>query len=72
MHSTGKLGACVCICVQLIPFHYRFILVDIGDAGRQSDGGILANSAFGEALEAGALYIPPPSPIGTSTNFPYV
>lgn len=41
----------------------RFILVDIGDAGRHSDGGILSNSPFGQALETGALSIPDPSPL---------
>ena len=38
----------------------RFILVDIGEVGRHSDGGVLSNSSFGEALEAGALSIPEP------------
>ena len=33
--------------------HYCFILVDIGDAGRHSDGGVFSNSAFGQAMEAG-------------------
>ena len=28
-----------------------FILVDIGNAGRQSDGGVLSNSTFGQALD---------------------
>ena len=30
--------------------HYRFLIVDIGDSGRHSDGGVLSNSAFGKAL----------------------
>ena len=38
--------------------HYRFIFVDIGDAGRQSDGGVLANSEFGPAIENQSLHIP--------------
>ena len=28
---------------------------DIGDAGRHSDGGVLSNSAFNQAMEAGEL-----------------
>ena len=41
----------------------RFILVDIGEVGRHSDGGVLSNSAFGQALEEGTLCLPPPSPL---------
>lgn len=36
----------------------RFLLLDLGEAGRHSDGGVLSNSAFGEALEEGLLSIP--------------
>ena len=32
-------------------FCYRFVLVDVGEAGHQSDGGILCNSSFGQALD---------------------
>ena len=34
---------------------FRFILVDIGDSGRHSDGGVLSNSDFGQALVNGSL-----------------
>ena len=34
---------------------YRFILVDIGDVGRHSDGGVLINSGFGKALKMAPL-----------------
>ena len=52
----------------------RFILVDIGNARYHSDGGILANSEFGKALDAGALSIPNAFslPGTTSLHFPYV
>ena len=43
--------------------HYRFIMVDIGDAGRHSDGGILSNSEFGRALERNSLSLPPDRPL---------
>ena len=50
--------------VQLLFFtSCSFILVDIGDAGRHNDSGVLANSSFGQALEANALCIPEPSPM---------
>ena len=42
---------------------FRFILVDIGEAGRHSDGGVLSNSLFGQALEQNTLLIPAPSPL---------
>ena len=54
--------------------HYRFILVDIGDAGHQSDGGVFANSDFGQAIENQTLHIPRSRPLpGTSApDLPYV
>ena len=38
--------------------HYRFILVDVGDASQHSDGGVLSNSDFSQALEDGTLGLP--------------
>ena len=48
--------------------------MDLGDAGRQSDGGVLSNSAFGQALEGGYLSLPSPSPLPGTTgpNLPYI
>ena len=34
-------------------------MVDIGDSGRHSDGGVLSNSVFGQALEQNTLSLPP-------------
>ena len=42
---------------------YRFILLDIGEAGRHSDGGVLSHSVFGKALETNTLSILPSSPL---------
>ena len=49
-------------------------VVDVGDAGHQSDGGVLANSEFGYALENGTLGIPNdrPLPGTTEPNLPFV
>ena len=54
--------------------HYRFILVDIGDSGRHSDGGVLSSSSFGSALENGSLSFPPDSPLPETSqpSLPYV
>ena len=41
----------------------RFIIFEIGDAGRQSDAGVLSNSEFGQALENDTLTIPNPTPL---------
>ena len=53
--------------------NYEFILVDIGDTGRNSDGGVLANSDIGWALETNSLNIPGSEEIPhTGMAFPYV
>uniref|UniRef100_A0A3P9LIS6 DDE Tnp4 domain-containing protein n=1 Tax=Oryzias latipes TaxID=8090 RepID=A0A3P9LIS6_ORYLA len=40
----------------------RFRVIDVGDYGRTSDGGILANSTLGQALRCGTLNLPPDHP----------
>lgn len=52
--------------------HYCFTLVDVGDAGRHSDGGVFTNSAFGQAMEAESLSLLDVECIdGISTPLPY-
>ena len=46
----------------------RFIIVDVGDAGRHSDGGVFSNSAFGKAFESGTLSIPSPRSLTGTTQ----
>ena len=38
---------------------YDFTLVDIGDAGRNSDGGVFSNSNIGIAMNENKLGVPP-------------
>ena len=46
------------VLMAVLDAHYRFILVDISDAGHQSDGGVFANYDLGEAIENQTLHIP--------------
>ena len=65
MHITGKQQdhiVYIPVLLTSVPC-LRFILVDIGEAGRRSDGGVLSNSSSGQALEAGTLSIPDQSPL---------
>ena len=54
---------------------YEFTLVDIGHAGRQSDGGVYSNSELGYAIDNNTIDIPLPEPIPTYNaliSFPYI
>ena len=48
--------------------NYEFTMVDIGDSGRQSDGGVYASSKLGYAKETDLLHIPDPDFIANSGN----
>lgn len=53
--------------------YYRFTLVDIGQAGRFSDGGVFSNSQFSDALEYNELNLPDPRCLpGSKKKFLYV
>jgi len=52
---------------------YEFTLVDIGEAGRQSDGGVYKNSNLGFAIDNNTINRPPPTPINSYEKmYPYV
>ena len=44
--------------------------MDVGDAGRHSDGGVFSNSAFGKALDTDTLCIPSPRSLPNMTQSP--
>ena len=52
---------------------YEFIMVDIGEAGRQSDAGVFANSNIGHCITNNRLAVPKPKVLrGTTHEFPYI
>ena len=59
---------------SVVDANYKFVIVDIGAYGRQSDGSVFANLLFGRMLKAQQLPISPPEPLGgsVSPNLPYV
>lgn len=51
---------------------YRFIYIDVGTNGRESDGSTFRNSSFVAAMESGSLNFPPPKPLpGRENAMPY-
>ena len=63
-HSIVLLAVC--------DANYCFTLIDVGNAGKQSDGGVLNNSAFGKAMENQQLFLPEDSSVeGIPCPVPY-
>lgn len=53
--------------------NYCFTMVDIGSAGRRSDGGIFEESLINRALQNNTLHVPRPEPIEAGgPDIPYV
>lgn len=61
------------VLMALVDANYKFVLIDVGGYGRNSDGGILANSSFGKALFSGNLSIPDNQPLAPNkVHMPHV
>ncbi|GFQ92544.1 DDE Tnp4 domain-containing protein [Trichonephila clavata] len=61
------------ILLACVDANYKFVLVDIGAEGHNSDGGIFRNSIFGQSLEKGTLDLPCPVEIpGTTKMLPFL
>jgi hypothetical protein len=61
------------VLLALVDAHYNFIAVDVGSFEKNNDGGILAHSDLGKALESGTLNIPRNALLpGTTNEAPYV
>lgn len=61
------------VLLALVDAHYNFIAVDVGSFGKNSDGGIMAHSKLGKALDQNKLNVPPKEALpGTTNDVPYV
>lgn len=61
------------VLLALVDPDYKFICVDVGGYGKNSDGGILEESTMGKRLEAGSLNIPQNRPLpGQQEDTPMV
>ena len=56
------------VLLALVDAHYRFIAVDIGGYGKNSDGGLFANSKLGKTLEENKLNVPKDKPLPNTQN----
>lgn len=45
--------------MAVVDSNYEFIMVDVGNNGRMSDGVVITNTKFGQLLEKRELNIPP-------------
>ncbi|GFR15096.1 DDE Tnp4 domain-containing protein [Trichonephila clavata] len=61
------------ILLACVDANYKFVLVDIGAEGHNSDGGVFKNSIFGQSLEKGTSGLPCPVEIpGTTKMLPFL
>ena len=61
------------VLLAVVNANYEFTMVDIGDAGRQSDAGVFSSSKLGYAMNHGLLNTPSSRQLGsTNKHFPYV
>jgi hypothetical protein len=56
------------VLLAVVDAKYKFVIVDVGAYGRNSDGGILQSSKFGSKLRNGFLSIPPEKALPHSTQ----
>ena len=66
--ATGSLfhnykGTFSLVLLAVVDANKLFRVVDVGGYGGSSDGGILANSAFGERLQTNTLHLPEDAPL---------
>ena len=62
------------VLMAVVSSDYKFTMVDIGEAGCQSDGGVFAHSQIGYAMNNGKMNLPSPRQLSNQSpvQFPYV
>ncbi|XP_067000348.1 uncharacterized protein [Anabrus simplex] len=61
------------VLLALVDANYKFVMVDVGALGKNSDGGIFSNSIFGRKLQQNKLDFPPDKILpGTNELMPHV
>lgn len=61
------------VLLALVDAYYRFIMIDVGAYGRNSDGGIYQESLMGKMFHSNQLNVPPNKPINENTEpLPYI
>lgn len=56
------------VLLALVDAHYRFVTIDVGAYGRNSDGGIYQESLMGKMFENSQLNLPPNKPLHQNTE----
>jgi hypothetical protein len=51
------------VLLAVVDPKYRFLVVDVGSYGKNSDGGIFEKSNLGKCIENGKLQLPSPNPL---------
>ncbi|XP_065316796.1 uncharacterized protein LOC135925420 [Gordionus sp. m RMFG-2023] len=76
--NTGSLHFCYkqrfsIVLLALIDYNRKFLYIDVGAYGKQSDGGVFRNSSLYREIINHTLGLPPPMPFpGTNEEMPYV
>ena len=74
LHYNYK-GSFSTVLLALVDANYRFIYIDVGSYGRNSDGGIFSQSSLGRAMAGNKLKLPSDSPLPNASelgSMPYV